>query len=174
MGVGDEEMLDRVLLAGHMADDPLPAACLAAVGGYGLALDVAPAADRDHDVLVRDEIFVGHLAAGVVGDPGAAGAGVLCLDRAELVGDDGQDARRVGEDLLKLGDDLNDLEVLVLDLLAFEGGQAGQTHVEDRLGLDLGQSEAGDQVVAGGLDVGRLSDGSNHLIEVVEGDLEAF
>jgi len=119
-------VLDGVLFADHVADDSLPAACLAAVRGHGLALDVATPADRDDDVLVGDQVFVGHLAAGVVGDPGAAGAGVLGLDRAQLVLDDGQDARRVCQDVLEFGDQLNDLEVLVFDLLAFEGGQAGR------------------------------------------------
>ena len=80
VGVGDEEVLDGVLLAGHVADDPLAAAGLAAVGGHRLALDVAAPADRDDDVLVGDQVLVGHLAAGVVGDPGAAGAGVLGLE----------------------------------------------------------------------------------------------
>ena len=126
------------------------------------------------DVLVGDQVLVGHLAAGVVGDAGPAGAGVLGLEGAQLVLDDGQDARRVGQDVLELGDELDDLEVLVLDLLALEGGQAGQAHVEDGLGLDLGQAEAGHQVVARRLDVGRLADRPDHLVEVVEGDLEAF
>ena len=174
VGVGHEEVLDRVLLAGHVADDPLPAPALAAIGGNRLALDVAAPADRDDDVLVGDEVLVRHLAAGVVGDAGPARAGVLGLDGGELVLDDGQDARRVGEDVLELGDELDDLEVLVLDLLALEGGQAGQAHVQDRLGLDLGQAEAGHQVGAGRVDVGRLADRLDHLVEVVERDLEAF
>ena len=89
MRVGDEEVLDGVLLAGDVPDDPLAAARLTAVGGHGLALDVAPAADRDDDVLVRDQVLVGHIAAGVVGDPGSAGAGVLQLYGAELVLDHG-------------------------------------------------------------------------------------
>ena len=172
--VGDEEVLDGVFLAGHVADDPLAAAGLAAVGGHRLALDVAAPADRDDDVLVGDQVLVGHLAAGVVGDPGPAGAGVLGLERGQLVLDDGQDARRVGQDVLQLGDELDDLEVLVLDLLALEGGQAGKAHVQDGLGLDLGQPEAGHEVVAGRLDVGRLADGLDDLVEVVERDLEAF
>ena len=53
-----------------------------------------------------------------------------------------QDARRVGEDVLELGDELDHREVLVLDLLALERGQAAQLHLEDGVGLDLGQLEA--------------------------------
>ena len=141
VGVGDEQVLDRVLLARDVADDPLAAAMLAAVGGDRLALDVAAAGDRDDDVLVGDEVLVGHLAAGVVGDPRPPLAGVLLLQLGELVLDDLADPGRVGEDVLELGDELDDREVLVLDLLALEGGQAGEPHVEDGLGLELGQVE---------------------------------
>jgi hypothetical protein len=70
VGVGHEQVLDGVLLAGDVADDALAAAVLATVGGDRLALDVAAAGDRDDDVLVGDEVLVGHLAAEVVGDPG--------------------------------------------------------------------------------------------------------
>ena len=88
VGVRDEQVLDGVLLARDVADDPLAAAVLAAVGVDRLALDVAAAGDRDHDVLVGDEVLVGHLAAGVVGDAGPALAGVLLLQLGELVLDD--------------------------------------------------------------------------------------
>ena len=79
VGVRDEQVLDRVLLARDVADDALAAAVLAAVRVDRLALDVAAAGDRDDDVLVGDEVLVGHLAAGVVGDAGPALAGVLAL-----------------------------------------------------------------------------------------------
>ena len=141
VGVRDEQVLDGVLFARDVADDALAAAMLAAVGRDRLALDVAAAGDRDHDVLVGDEVLVGHLAAGVVGDAGAPLAGVLALELGQLVLDDLADPGRVGEDVLELGDELDDREVLVLDLLALEGGQAGQPHVEDGLGLQLGQVE---------------------------------
>ena len=85
-----------------------------------------------------------------------------------------KDAARVGQDVLELGDELDDREVLVLDLLALEGGQAGEPHVEDRLGLELGQVEARHEVRAGELDVGRFADRLDDRVEVVEGDLEAF
>ena len=92
----------------------------------------------------------------------------------ELVLDDREDALRVGEDVLELGDLLDDREVLVLDLLALEGGQAGQPHVEDRLGLQLGQVEALHQVRLRRLGVGRLADRLDDRVEVVERLLEAL
>jgi hypothetical protein len=100
--------------------------------------------------------------------------GVLLLQLGQLVLDDLADAGRVGEDVLELGDELDDREVLVLDLLALEGGQAGQPHVEDGLRLELGQVEAAHQVGPGVVDLGRLADGLDDRVEVVEGDLEAL
>ena len=98
----------------------------------------------------------------------------LRFSSRELVLDDREHARRVGEDVLELGDELDDREVLVLDLLALEGRQAGEPHVEDRLRLQLGQVEPRHQVRARVLDVGRLADRPDHRVEVVEGDLEAL
>ena len=174
VGVRGEQVLDGVLLAGHVADDPLAAAVLAAVGRDRLALDVAAPADRDDDVLVGDQVLVGHLAARVVDDARPALAGVLALQLGQLVLDDREDARRVGEDVLELGDELDDREVLVLDLLALEGGEAGEPHVEDRLGLRLRQAEPRHQVRARRVDVVRAADRLDHRVEVVERDLEAL
>ena len=78
----------RIFLDGARADDALAAAGLAAVGGQRLALDVAAAGDGHDDVLVGDEVLVGELARGVVGDARPALAGVLALQLAELVADD--------------------------------------------------------------------------------------
>ena len=43
---------------------------------------------------------------------------------------------------------LEDFLQLVFDLLALEGSQAGEPHVEDGLGLDLAELVLADQVVA--------------------------
>ncbi len=172
--VGDEQMLDRVLLARDVADDALAAAMLAPVGRDRLALDVAATRDRDDDVLVGDEVLVGHVAAGVVGHARPPIARVLALQLGELVLDDREDAGGVGEDVLELGDELDDRQVLVLDLLALEGSEAGQAHVEDGLRLQLGEVEARHQVVAGDVHVGRFADRLDDRVEVIEGDLEAL
>src|SRR5664279_2143317 len=163
--IADEDVVITISGRGYIKRQP---------GRHGLALDVAAAADRDDDVLVGDEVLVGHLAARVVDDARAALAGVLALQLGQLVLDDAQDAAGVGQDVLELGDELDDQEVLVLDLLALERGQAGQTHVEDGLGLELGEVEARHQVGPGEVDVGRRPDRPDHLVQVVEGDLEAL
>ena len=69
---------------------------------------------------------------------------------------------------------LSSLGQLLLDLLALEGGQAAQLHVQDRLRLDLGELEALHQAGAGGLGVRRVANGVDHLVQVVERNLQAL
>ena len=81
----------------------------------------------------------------------------------------------VGEDLLVARDLLQHLGVLLDDLLALEAGEALQAHVEDRLRLDL--AEAGTAASGPSRAVGRVggaADHRDHLVEVVERDLEAL
>ena len=60
--------------------------------------------------------------------------------------------------------------VLVLDLLAGETGEAGESQVEDRRGLDLGQLEALLELRPRLFGVVRGPDQRDHRVEVVEGD----
>jgi hypothetical protein len=170
--VGDQQVRDGVFLDRAGADDPLAAASLTAVGAKRLSLDVATARHGHDDVLVRDQVLVGEVPRRVVDDDCASLAGVLPLELYELVTDDRHDPGRVGEDVLKLGNELDDGEVLVLDLLTLEGGQAAQLHLQDRVRLDLGEREARHQVRSCGLDVRRLADRLDHRVQVVEGDLQ--
>ena len=172
--VGHEEVRHGVLLDGAGADDALAAARLAPVGDERLALDVAAPRDGDDDVLVGDEVLVGELLVGAALDARAAVLAVPDVQLAQLVADDLEHALGVGEDVLQLGDALDDGHVLVLDLLALQRGQAAQLHLEDGVGLDLGEAEAAHQVGAGGVHVGRLADGADDRVEVVERGLEAL
>ena len=54
-------------------------------------------------------------------------------------------ALRLGQDVFQVGDLGLDLGQVVDDALAFQGGQAAQLHVQDRLGLDLVDVEQLDQ-----------------------------
>ena len=118
MGVGDEQVLDRVLFARDVADDALAAAVLAAVGRHGLTLDVASPTDRHDHVLVGDQVLVGHLAGHAVGEARSTLAGVLALHLGKLFLDDAENPTGIGEDVLQLGNELDDRQVLVLDLLS--------------------------------------------------------
>ena len=76
--------------------------------------------------------------------------GVPLLQLARFsVADDLQHPARVGEDVLQLRDELDDRDVLVLDLLALERGEAAQLHLEDGVGLDLAEREALHEVLRG-------------------------
>ena len=59
-------------------------------------------------------------------------------------------------------------------LLALEAGEPRQPHLEDGVGLDLGELELAHQPAARRLDVLGRADQRDHLVEVVERDLEAF
>ena len=139
-----------------------------------LALDVAALAEGHDHVLGGDEVLVGQLAVGIGLDARLSVVAVLALELDELVLDDDEHLARVGEQVLKLGNEPDDRLVLVLDLLALKGGEPAQLHLEDRVGLDLGEAEAAHEGGPRRVDVGRGADGGDHLVEVVEGDLQPF
>ena len=142
MGVGHQQVADGVLFDGARADDALAAARLAAVRDERLALDVAATADGDDHVLVGDEVVVAELLVGAALDARAAVLAVLDVQLAQLVADDLEHALGVGQDVLELGDALDDGHVLVLDLLALERRQTAQLHLEDGVGLDLARARS--------------------------------
>ena len=76
----------------------------------------------------------------------------------------------MGQQVFQVGDLLLDLLVLVFDLLAFEGGQAAQLHIQDGLGLEIGQLEALHQAFFGRIGIRRFTDGLDDSIQVVQGD----
>ena len=79
VGAGDEEVLDLVFFFEVHAGDADAAALLLAVGGDGQALDVAGLGDRDHHLLLGDQVFDVDLAL-VRHDLGAAVVVVEALD----------------------------------------------------------------------------------------------
>ena len=87
---------------------------------------------------------------------------------AQLVADDLPLARLVGQDVLEVGDLELDLGQVVDDLLALQGGQAPQLHVQDRVGLDLVDLQQLDQALTGVVDLGRATDQRDHLVEHVQ------
>jgi hypothetical protein len=78
-----------------------------------------------------------------------------------------------GQDLLEPGDELLHLGQLVQDLLPLQAGEALELHLEDGLGLDLGEGEPLHHLVPGGVAVRGLLDELDDLVDVVERDLVA-
>src|SRR5574338_44426 len=167
-------LMDGILLPGQHGQLPAAAAALRAEGADRLALDVAALAERDHHVLGGDQVLGRQLAVRLGLDARLPVVAVALLQVGQLVLDDRQDLARVGQQVLQLGDELDDAAVLVLDLLALEGGEPAELHLQDGVRLHLGQPEARDERLPRHLHVGRRADGGDHLVQVVEGDLEAL
>ena len=131
------ERLHRILFTRGHAAHTLPAAMLLAVCGEWLTLDVAATTDGDHHIFVGNEVFIRHLARGVLRNARAALITKLLLELGVLGGDDLGDALRVGKDVLELLDQREHLQVLVFNLLALKCGEPGKAHVQDCLCLKL-------------------------------------
>ena len=141
MGGGDEEPFDEILLLRAHAGFPLAATALGPVEGNGVALDVAAVGDGDHHVLLDDQVLQGELP-GFFDDFRAAGVAVAFLDLEQLVLDDGQDLHLARQDLFEPLDQRQDVVVLGDDLVALQAGEPVQAHVEDRLGLEVGEFQS--------------------------------
>ena len=77
---------------------------------------------------------------------------------------------RVGQDGLELGDGLLQLGQLLLEVDAGQPGEAAELHVEDVVGLDLGELEGlGHQAAHGPRAVLAGPDGGDDLVDHVEG-----
>ena len=102
----DEQVLDEVAVLDVHAADAAAAAVLLAVGVERQRLDVAGAGDRDHHLLVGDQVLDVDLALGV-DDLGAALVAEALADLEQLLLDDREDAQLVAEDRAQLGDPLH-------------------------------------------------------------------
>ena len=76
----------------------------------------------------------------------------------------------VRKDRLELGNSGKEFLMLLLQLLSLQTCQRTQTHVYDRLGLNVIETEALSQSVLGLLDIGALADDLDNFIDVVESD----
>ena len=86
MGRGDEQMLDKILVARLHAGTALAAAALHTVCRNRRPFHVSTVADRDRDLLVRDQIFQVDFG-GFVFDFGPALIAVLFLDFFQFLHD---------------------------------------------------------------------------------------
>ena len=130
-----EQVLDEVAVLHVHARHAAPAALLLAVGGERQRLDVAGLRDRDHHLLVGDQVLDVDLVLGVA-DLRAPLVAEALGDLRELLLDDGQHAALVAEDRAQLGDPLAHVGVLLFDAVGLERGQLRQAQVEDRRRLD--------------------------------------
>ena len=169
MRVHDQQMLHGVVVPRGHAAHALAAAMLVAVSIGRYALDIARLADRHDNPLVRLQLGAGEVER-LVGYLRAALVAVLLLERAQLFLHFRQHLRLAGEQLFHLGDGGADFVVFLLQLLAFERGEAAQLHVENRLRLVFLQPEALYQLFSRRLRALGRADEANHLIEIADCD----
>ena len=117
------------------------AAALSRIRRDGRTFDVSGLRDGDRDLFVGDEVFDVEFRIGVDNDrtPRVAVRSPY-LDK--LIDDDLPEHTLILKNVLKLGDVLDDLCVLVEDLLTLESGQSAKLQVEDRLCLDVRKLQA--------------------------------
>src|SRR5690606_6815291 len=168
-----QDVMDLVLLAGGDAALATSASALELVHLIGDALDVALLGNRDENVNLGNQVLLGENARDIL-DAGAAGVAEALLEVGEVVLDEAEDLLRIRKQALEVLDFLEDFLVLVLDLLALESSQASETHVQDGLGLRVGQLEARHQVLLRRVLRPGAPDGVDDLVDVVERDLQAF
>src|SRR6266550_7085640 len=82
-----------------------------------------------------------QLARRVVDHLGATVVAELRRDLVEVLLDERKDPPRTREDRLELGDELDRLAVVVVQLLALESREPAELHLQDGLGLRLGEPE---------------------------------
>src|SRR5882672_7494781 len=173
VGRRDEQVLDPVVFLGVRADHALPAAPLAPIGGHRQPLDVARVRDGDHHVFFGDQILDREVAL-VRHDLGAALVAEAVRQLGQLLLEDLHAAGLRAEDVLAVLDEAPDVLQLLVELGDLEGGEPRQPHVEDFGRLLLRELEPLAQRRVGRRRVFRLLDDADHLVDVVDGDLEAL
>ena len=141
VGIGDEELVDEVVVLHARRLLAAPAALLCAVVGERLALEVAAVRQRDDHVFRCDQVFDVDLG-GVEHDLRTARVAELFAHRLQLADDDRGDALGPREDVEQVGDDVHHFAVLGEDLVLLQTGEALQAQFEDGLRLHFGEAVA--------------------------------
>src|SRR6056297_2804816 len=142
VGVGDEQVVDEVLVLHARGRPPLAAPALRLIRIQRLRLGIAAVRQRHHHVLLGNEVFDGQVGV-VLHDLGATLVAELVAHRLELLADQGQEPVRIGQDKRILSNFIEYLLVFLNYLLLLEAGQAMQPQIQDGLGLGLRQAVYG-------------------------------
>ena len=173
VGGGDEDVFNEIIFLHLCRVDAASAALLLAVAVHRHALDVASVADGDDHVFFGDEVFDVDIVLRK-GDLRAAGVAVFVGDLRKLVAHNLHDLVLIGENGLVFGNAAMQIGQFFLELFDIQTLQAAQLHLDDSLCLAVGKAEAFAEAFLGFVVVvGRTDDGDD-LVDVVDGDLQAF
>ena len=170
---GHEQVLRKVVL---LRDGPTRAGPAPALGPVLVeigALDVAFARDGDDHRLVGNHVLGREIAALVV-DFGAAAVAVPLPDIFQLGFDDAALQYVRIEHRFQVVDKLHQLVVLGHNLVALQAGEALQAHIENGAGLNFAELEALDELATSHLRVARAANKLYNLVQMVEGNEQAF
>ena len=170
----DHEELGRIVrvLHVHAADAPA-AAVLRPVYAAGHPLDIAVMGQRDHHILFLNQILdvdlaLDHrqLAAALVRE--------LVPDRGNLRLDHIHQQMLIRQDRGQAGDGFLQLLIFLHQALPLQTGQAGQAHIQNRLGLLIRKGEAADQRFLGRRRILAGPDDGHDFIDMIQRLQEAF
>ena len=173
MCIHHANLLGVVLLAQALAGYALAAAVLRVIGGFGQALDIAKVRQRNHHIVAGDQIL--HVDLTLDGaDLGAAVIAELIANLSQLILNNGQQQVLVRQDGVEVSDGLFQLLILGQQLIQFQIGQAGQTHIQNGLRLLVGKLKAGNQLGLGGGHILAVADDVHNLVDAVHSLEQAF
>ena len=167
------DMLDEIFIAGGSALLADSAAGLRTEFGERGTLDISKMGDGDDHILIGVEVFRIELV-GAHGNFAAAGISVLRLHLGALIFHDLELESLAAENLDAVGDELLEFVELGLQFLALESCELAETHLDDGLGLGLGETELADQPLAGLVHALGCTDVGDYLIDNVNGFEKAF
>ena len=149
------------------------AAVLRPVDGGGNTLHIPFMGHGDHHVFFLDQVFDIDIVFGH-GQLTAPFVAVFVADLADLGLDYVHQQMLIRQDRRQPFDGLLQLLVFLLQPFPFQSGQAGQPHVQDRLGLLLAELKAGNQSFLRGGGILAGPDDGHDLVDVVQGLQQAF
>ena len=141
MGLGDEQVLNEIVIFGGGRLLATAAALLRAIIGDGLVLDVTGMRHRHHNIFIDDQVLDRHFLP-VRDNFRTTLVAKLRLDLFQFGDDDGGNATRLRENVEQIGNLVHHLFVFRDNLVLFKTGQALQLHFENALRLRLGQTVA--------------------------------
>ena len=172
-GAGREDPLEPVVLVPVHAGEPLPRSHPPAVEMHRDPLHEALMGDGDHHVLVRHSILHGSLVLlGVGEDLGAAPVSVDLHHLRQFRQHDLELGAFIGQDRAEALDLYLQFGHAGPELGALQRGEPPEAHVEDGVGLDVGEPEALLESPGSLGAVLRLPDDPDHLVDVVQGHQE--
>ena len=171
--VGDDNVLDVVVLLGSHTDDTLTASVLCRVDVCLLALDVAGMRYGDNAGVTLNKVLEVDLLNRLA-ELGATCVAVLLLDLLKLILEDLAYLALVVKDCTQLCNDNCELCDSILDLLTLESGELTECHLDDSLCLRLGETESlyKSELCRG--NGRRRLDNLNYLVDIVDRDLVAL